>query len=108
MVAELCWVLHVRNWHRYRPVVQIWGRMSLANRKREGSGMAASATSVLKPNEWLLPPSATFIQVPAGSPDLADRGGVCLAVVSEVLTTQATAGYSVERLQSMGPINLNH
>jgi len=57
----------------------------LANRKWEGNDLAASATSMREHWSWL-PPGTTGIRVLVGSPDLANREQVRVAVSSVVLT----------------------
>jgi len=47
--------------------------MLLVNRKQEGSGLAAIATSVRRMQYWLLLPGIIGIKVPVRSLDLANR-----------------------------------
>jgi len=61
-----------KNGHRYSPGVQVGCRCHLANRKQNGSGLAASATSVRMECHWLLPLGNTGIEVLVGGPDLTD------------------------------------
>jgi len=57
----------------------------LANRKHRRSDLAASATSVRR-NSWSWHYRCTGVEVPVGSPDLADREGDMVAVSSMIVT----------------------
>lgn len=65
--------------------------MPLANSKGGGSDQAASATSMRRGSYSWLPPGATGVGAPVGSPNLADRERATEAVSSEAVTRRAAA-----------------
>jgi hypothetical protein len=71
--------------------------MLLTNRTWEGSSLTASATSMRRKHQWLLPPGATHIQVLVGGPDLASKEQASVAVSSNAVTAQAATGRTLHR-----------